>query len=162
MRYTKFLPLTIAGLLVVTGCSSTQTRLAVSDGAPGSLCQPASTGGEVFVAMNYLRNEGRNPAEITKVELVDATNLELQGFGILSNEKVGTRGTGQDLQLDTNRVIAAGETAAIQVALGLNNTTEPGNVKSLKVTYNNPDENDTASVTMVTTLEVLPADQTCK
>ncbi|MGP5690701.1 hypothetical protein, partial [Glutamicibacter ardleyensis] len=104
----------------------------------------------------------KTPAEITQMELVDATNLELQGFGILSNENVATRGPGDDLQLDTNRVIADGDTAAIQVELGLSNTAEPGNAKSLKVTYNNPDEKDTASVTMMTTLEVLPTGQICK
>lgn len=161
MRSTKILPLTIAGLLLATGCSSAQTKLAVSEDAPVSVCRPASKSGEFFVAMNYLRNEGKTAEEITKVELDDATNLKLQGFGILSNEEVGTRDTGGDLRLDPNRVIAAGDTAAIQVELGLNNTAEPGNAKSLKVTYNNPDEKDTASLTMMTTLEVLPAGHTC-
>jgi hypothetical protein len=158
----KILPFTIAGLLLATGCSSAQTKLAVSDDVPASVCRPANTSGEFLVAMNYLHNEGKTPAEITKVELDDPTNLKLQGFGIISNEEVGTRGAGGDLQLDTNRVIAAGDTAAIQVELGLNNTTESGTAKSLKVTYNNPDEKDTASLTMMTALEVLPAGQTCK
>lgn len=162
MRPSKILPLIIAGLLLVTGCSSTQSKLAISEDAPASVCGPASTSGKFFGALNYLQNEGKTPAEITQVELIDATNLELQGFGILSNENVATRGPGDDLQLDTNRVIADGDTAAIQVELGLSNTAEPGNAKSLKLTYNNPDEKDTASVTMMTTLEVLPTGQICK
>lgn len=160
----KFMALAIVGSLLFAGCSSTRARLAIPDDGAASVCGPAGNNGEIFVGVDFLRNDGNDSAAVAKVELVDFKNLELRGFGLLGNTETGDRGVMQsaDGNLAPGSGIAAGDTAALQVKLALTNPGEPGSAQSLKVTYGDPDGSANKSIKTVTSLDVLPTGQACQ
>lgn len=156
--------LAIAGPLVLAGCSSTHAKLAIPDDGAAAVCGPAGSNGEIFIGVDFLRNDGKASAEVNKVELVDGKNLQLRGFGLLGNEETGDRGVlaGADADLAPGGGITSGDTAALQVKLALANPGEPGSAKSLKVTYGDHGGSAKKSLQTVTSLDVLPTGQACQ
>lgn len=164
MKRSWIVPVLVSGLLLLTSCSSTASKLVIPDDGPGAVCGPVNGNGEIFFGVDLLRNDGSKTAEVKSVELIDSKNLKVQSFGVLENDKEGDRGILHvpAAALSPDRDIPVGKEAVVQVALQLNDPAESGSAKSLKVTYGDTDTNTRNSITTVFSLTALPNDQECE
>src|SRR5690606_17385230 len=100
------------------------------------MCTPASEGGQSLFAHDVLKNEGSESAVLRDVRLVDADNLEVVSFDVLSHEDDGFRGVGDPVPLsEVTPTVQVDEEVMVRVLVELTDPTLAGTAGGFEVEY---------------------------
>lgn len=153
----------VAAVLALTTCSvdEVSSHLVAAEN-PASLCTPAADGRRLLVAHDVLDNVGSETALVRDVRLVDADNLKVVSFDVLSHEDDGFRGAGDPIALsEAPPTIAAGGGVMVRVTVELQDPSTPGEAAAFEVKYSDIEGPGSQRLRTAVTMKVVPHGQSC-